>query len=87
MRCCLLELQAKLCLDAGSRLCAYVTAAGHVSTPPSESSLLQHCQDALPAAAVPLRAVVLPKLPRRSAGKLLRGELPEPVWTSSLAGV
>ena len=71
---------------AGPRLCAYVTIASHVRTPPTESSLLQHCRDALPAAAVPLRAVVLPKLPRGPAGKVQRGELPEPRWTSPLTG-
>jgi len=77
----------RLCWIAGPRVCAYVTVASHVRIAPTEALLLQHCRDALPAAAVPLRAAVLPKLPLGPAGKVLRGELPEPVWTSPLAGV
>ena len=72
---------------AGLRLCAYIAAASTLRTPPAEASILQHCRDTLPAAAVPLRAVVLPRLPPGPAGKVLRGELPEPSWTSPLTGL
>ena len=76
----------RLCRRAGHRLCAYVAAAGQATATVSEMFVLQQCRDALQAAAVPARAVVLPALPRGPAGKVLRGELPEPSWTSPLAG-
>ena len=69
---------------AGPRICAYVAVASR--DPQSEASLLQHCRAVLAPPAVPLRAVVLPRLPRGPAGKVLRGELPEPSWTSPLTG-
>lgn len=46
--------------------------------PPTESTLLASVAEHLPAGSVPVRVLVLPELPRTSAGKLDRGALPAP---------
>jgi hypothetical protein len=51
-----------------------------------EVDVLRRCRGNLQAAAVPVRAIVLPALPRGPAGKVARGELPEPSWLSPLTG-
>ncbi|EIE25078.1 acetyl-CoA synthetase-like protein [Coccomyxa subellipsoidea C-169] len=60
----------------GMRLCAYVEL--NTSSTETYSELKSWCMDYLPTAAVPSIIVVLPALPRSSAGKIQRGDLPRP---------
>ena len=70
------QLETLCVCSAGIRLCAYVEL--NTTSTETYSELKSWCMDQLPTAAVPSIIVVLPALPRSSAGKIQRGDLPRP---------
>ena len=72
-------------MSAGNRLCGYVQSTDN-GTRLSEGVLLAHCNALLQAAAMPSRILILERLPRGVAGKVVRSALPAPDWGAPLAG-
>lgn len=73
---------------AGLRLVAYFEAADAAACSGSalEREAMRWCRNRLPEFSTPSSISTLPRLPRSSAGKILRASLPQPTWAAAGVG-